>query len=505
MENLQFLLEGLQVALTVPNLLSALAGAIMGLIVGAVPGIGSLAGVALLLPLTFRMNPTTAIIALAALYYANMYGGAFSAILLNIPGDSPAVMTALDGYPLARSGKAGLALSTAIISSFIGGTIGILILTVSGPILARWGLNFGPGELTLLILFAMTSIGWLLGENPSAGLVSTGIGLMFATVGVDRALGLSRFDFGNVNLLSGIPFIPLVIGMFGFSQVIDMVVNKEKYVSTGIHKVDFRSTMMTGQEFRQIAPVSLRNGTMGTFVGVMPGAGATAASFLGYIIEKRINKRGDMMGKGAIEGIAAAESANNGAAMGAFAPLLTLGIPGGGTTAVLLGGLMMWGLRPGPLLFRTNPDFVWGLISSMYIGNIICLIIAFASIPLMMRVVRVPASVMIPIISVVCVIGTYTVNNSLFDVYLMLAMGVLSYFMSIAGLPTAPLLLTFVLTPMLESYVRQAFDISRGSLAIFIGSSISRVLLALTVIFCLAPIVVNILQKRKPKDSKTVA
>jgi putative tricarboxylic transport membrane protein len=505
MENLQFLWQGFQVALTMPNLVSALVGAILGLIVGAVPGIGSLAGVALLLPLTFRMNPTTAIIALATLYYSNMYGGAFSAILLNIPGDSPAVMTALDGYPLARSGKAGLALSTSIVSSFIGGTLGIIILTISGPLLARWGLNFGPGELTLLIMFAMTSIGWLLGENPSTGLVATGMGLMFATVGVDMAMGLPRFDFGSVHLLSGVPFIPLVIGMFGFSQVIDMVVNKEKYVSVGVHEVSFRDSMLKGTELKRILPVNLRQGVLGTIVGVMPGAGATAASFLSYIMEKRINKNRDNIGKGAIEGIAAAEASNNGAAMGAFAPLLTLGIPGGGTTAVLLGGLMMWGLRPGPLLFRENPDFVWGLISSMYIGNIICLIIAFASIPLMMKVVRVPASVMIPIISVVCVIGTYTVNNSLFDVYLMIVMGILSYFMGIAGIPAAPLLLTFVLTPMLEGYVRQAFDISRGSLSIFVGSNIARVLLALTILFCLSPIVVNIMQKRKAKNGEAPA
>ncbi|NLY51822.1 MAG: tricarboxylate transporter, partial [Firmicutes bacterium] len=325
MENLELLWQGFKVALTLPNLVSALFGAILGLIVGAVPGIGSLAGVALLLPLTFRMNPTTAIIALAALYYSNMYGGAFSAILLNIPGDSPAVMTALDGYPLARQGKAGLALSTSIISSFIGGTIGIIILTVSGPLLARWGLKFGPGELTLLILFAMTSIGWLLGENPTTGLVATGMGLMFATIGVDMALGHSRFDFGSVNLLSGLPFIPLVIGMFGFSQVIDMVINRHKYVAVGIHEVSMKNIMMTREELREITPPSIRHGILGTIVGVMPGAGATAASFLSYIIEKRINKNRDMIGKGSIAGMAAAESSNNGAAMGAFAPLLTLG------------------------------------------------------------------------------------------------------------------------------------------------------------------------------------
>ncbi len=505
MENLELLWQGFKVALTLPNLVSALFGAILGLIVGAVPGIGSLAGVALLLPLTFRMNPTTAIIALAALYYSNMYGGAFSAILLNIPGDSPAVMTALDGYPLVRQGKAGLALSTSIISSFIGGTIGIIILTVSGPLLARWGLKFGPGELTLLILFAMTSIGWLLGENPTTGLVATGMGLMFATIGVDMTLGHSRFDFGSVNLLSGLPFIPLVIGMFGFSQVIDMVINRHKYVAVGIHEVSMKNIMMTREELREITPPSIRHGILGTIVGVMPGAGATAASFLSYIIEKRINKNREMIGKGSIAGMAAAESSNNGAAMGAFAPLLTLGIPGGGTTAVLLGGLMMWGLRPGPLLFRENPDFVWGLISSMYIGNIICLIIAFASIRFMVKVVKVPASVMVPLISVICVVGTYTVNNSLFDVYLMILMGILGYFMRLAGIPAAPLLLTFVLTPMLEGYVRQAFDISRGSLSIFVGSGIAKVLLVLTVIFCLSPVVVGIMQKRKGNHGEAAA
>lgn len=502
MENLQLLWQGFQTACSLPNLTSALFGAIVGLLVGAMPGIGSLTGVALLLPLTFKMNPTTAIIGLAALYYSNMYGGSFSATLLNIPGDSPAVMTALDGYPLARLGKAGLALSTSIISSFIGGSLGIIILTISGPLLAKWGLDFGPGELTLLILFALTSIGWLLGDNPSAGLVATGLGVMFATVGVDQALGQSRFSFGNVNLLSGVAFIPLVIGMFGFSQVIDMVVNKGSYGKTEVRKVTIKDSMMKWKEFKRIAPVTARHGILGTFVGVMPGAGATAAAFISYILEKRINKNRDQMGKGAIEGIAAAESANNGAAAGAFAPLLTLGIPGGGTTAVLLGGLMMWGLRPGPLLFSENPDFAWGLISSMYIGNIICLIIAFACIPLMMKVVKVPRAVMVPIISAVCIVGTYTVNNSMFDVYLMILMGVLAYFMNIAKIPAAPLLLAFVLTPMLESYVRQAFDISGGSLGIFVQSGISKTLLALTVIFCLAPLVMNVINKKKTASNQ---
>jgi putative tricarboxylic transport membrane protein len=497
MENLSLLLHGFQTASTFANLMSALIGATIGLIVGAMPGIGSLSGVALLLPLTFKMDPTTAMIGLAALYYSNMYGGSFSAILLNIPGDSPAVCTAIDGYPLARNGRAGTALSTSTWSSFWGGTIGIVILTISGPVLADFGLMFGPAELALLILFALTSIGWLLGEKPSAGLVATGLGIMFATMGVDKTVGQSRFAFGSNDLLGGMAFIPLVIGMFGFSQVIDMVVNRHNYLSEGIRKVTFRDTVLKWKEVRDITPATIRTGLLGTFIGVLPGAGATAASFLSYLMEKRINKNRANIGKGAIEGVAASESANNAAAAGAFAPLLTLGIPGSGTTAVLLGGLMMWGLKPGPLLFHDNPDFVWGLISSMYIGNVICLIISFACIPVMMKVVRVPSAVMVPVISVVCVVGTFSVNNSMFDVFLMIGMGFLAYFMSLAKIPAAPLLLAFVLTPMLENYARQAFDISNGSMGIFVQSRISVTLLFLIIAFCAIPVLLKLVRRGK--------
>ncbi|MEW9094261.1 MAG: tripartite tricarboxylate transporter permease [Clostridiaceae bacterium] len=505
MNNLDLLIEGIKTALGMQNLIAAFAGAIMGLIVGAMPGIGSLAGVALLLPITFKMNPTTAIIMLATLYYSNMYGGSFSAILLNIPGDSPAVATSLDGYPLARKGKAGRALFTATISSFIGGTVGIIILTIFGPMLANWGLVFGPPELAWLILFALTSIGWVLGDNPSAGLLSTALGIMLATVGVDKTLGQPRFVFGSVNLLSGIAFIPLVIGMFGFSQVIDMVVDRSNYENEEVKSPTIKESILSKEEMKKVFPVATRSGLFGCFVGVLPGAGATMAAFLAYIMEKRIGKNKENMGKGALEGVAAPEGANNGAAMGAFAPLLSLGIPGSGTTAVLLGGLMMWGLRPGPMLFSENPEFVWGLIGSMYIGNIICLAIAIACIPILMRVVKVPSSIMIPIISVVCVIGTYSVNNSMFDVIFMLAMGILGYIMKMGDIPAAPLLLAFVLTPMLETYVRQAFDMSAGSISVFLGSTISIVLMILTISFCLIPIIMKKIEKTKQSSNKTVA
>ena len=497
---------GIQSALLPQNLLSAFFGGIIGLVVGALPGIGSLAGVSLLLPLTFKMNPNSAIIMLAALYYSNMYGGAFSAILINIPGDSPAVMTALDGYPMSRKGRAGQALFTANLASFIGGTLGILILTLVGPAAAHWGLAFGPPELAWLIILALTSIGWIVGDNVAKGLVATGLGIMIATIGLDKALGMPRFAFFNsVNLYSGINMIPLVIGMFGFGQVIDMILSKQEPVELAVDKLSLKDCLPERDEIKSIARVSSYSGPLGTFIGILPGAGATIAAFLSYIFQKRVGRNRENMGTGVVEGIAAAESANNGAAMGAFAPLLALGIPGGGTTAVLLGGLMMWGLQPGPLLFETNPDFVWGLIGSMYIGNIICLAIALACIPFSIRVIKVPPSIMIPIISSICVVGTFATNNSIFDVYLMIGAGFLAYLLKKADIPLAPLLLAFVLTPMFEMYLRQSFDMSAGSISIFFRSSISITLLIATVLFCTMPKMMEMFKKKMVQASNASA
>lgn len=500
---LMHLLGGFGVALTTTNLMYAFAGAVMGLIVGAMPGIGSLAGVALLLPLTFRLDPTSSIIMLAAIYYANMYGGAFSAILLNIPGDSPAVMTAVDGYRLTRQGKAGKALFTAIISSFIGGTIGIIIITFMGPLLADIGLYFGPAEMAAVIIMAFTSIGWLLGDAPAKGLLTTCIGLMLACVGVDLARGVSRFSFGFPELMSGINFVPLVIGMFGFSQV--MILMKDFRSSDqdkGLaempdEKISIRGSVLDGGEMKRILPVTLKCGVVGTFIGVLPGAGATMSAFLCYIVEKRTGRNSAGMGSGVIEGVSAPEAGNNAAAAGAFAPLLSLGIPGSGTTAVLLGGLMMWGLNPGPLLFTDRPDFCWGLIASMYSGNIMCVLVAIAVIPFVTNILRVPVRIIAPIITVVCVVGAYSVNNSSFDIAVMLVSGVIGYLLSAYQYPTAPLLLAFVLAPILERSARAAFEISDGSVSIFYESPIALAFLLVIVAICLTPLVMKGVRRRK--------
>ncbi|MDR2587873.1 MAG: tripartite tricarboxylate transporter permease [Spirochaetales bacterium] len=489
-ENLSLLFFGFINVFTFDSIAACLFGTVAGVFIGAMPGIGALTGVSVLLPLTFAMNPTAAIIMLAALYYSTMYGGSISAVLLNIPGDTPAICTALDGYKLTEKGLPGKALTTCFMSSFIGGTIGMLILTMSGPFLAQVGLKFGSPELALLILLAMTSIGWLLGDDVICGLFATALGLLFATIGTDQAAGYLRFHFGLPNLMAGISFVPLVIGIFGFSQVIELVTQRGSGERPKI-KIKLRDMYLSWAEIKRLLPVQLRSGFMGTFVGVMPGAGGTSASFISYIFERRVNKLGDSFGTGVIEGCAAPESANNAAAAGAFAPLLTFGIPGSSTTALLLGGLMMWGLQPGPLLFTEKPEFVWPLIASFYLGNIICLLVCFAAIPLVLKAVSVSNAVLAPVIFAICVVAAYTTNNSMFDVFFMMGTGVFSYFLKISKVPSAPLLLAFVLSPMLEKYVRQSFDMTRGDPSIFVRGGICWAFILLIFGFCIAPVVVK--------------
>jgi putative tricarboxylic transport membrane protein len=498
MENFELLMNGFATVLTIQNIGAVAIGAILGLIVGAMPGIGSLAGVAILLPLTYKFNPTTAIIMLGSLYYANMYGGSFSAILLNIPGDNPAVMTAIDGYPMAtKKGRPGQALLTADLSSFIGGTIGIIILTFLGPALANFGLKFGPAEMTAVLLVAMTSISWLVGENPTKGIIITMLGILIASIGMDTLSGSPRYEFGNIWLLGGIPFTPFVIGTVGFSQVMRLMKDRHKVVETEVNaKLTIKGSLLTKNDVKRLLPPAIRSGLLGTVVGVLPGAGATTGAFMGYGVQKNF-KSGEPLGSGALEGIAACEAANNSAAAGAFAPLLALGIPGSGTTAVLLGGLLMWGLNPGPLLFTNEPEFAWGLIASLYLANIITLIIAMSIIPYLIRILKVPMKYMVPSIVVVCIVGSYSTSNSMFGVIIMLLAGLLGYYLHRNEYPTAPMLLAFVLSPLLESNMRKTFIISGGRLSIFFEKPISLIMIIVLIGIISTPIVKVIIKKVK--------
>ena len=438
---------------------------------------------------------------LGALYYSNMYGGAFSAILLNIPGDSPAIMTAMDGYPMASKRKRpGQALMTANVASCIGGTIGMIILTFMGPALADIGLKFGPSEMTALLLIAMTSISWLVGENPIKGVIITIFGILMASMGMDTLSGAPRYDFGNMYLLGGIPFTPFIIGSVGFAQVISLVKDRDKEEGKAEDKkvkLSYRSSMLTGHDLSKLLPPAIRSGVLGTFVGVLPGAGATTGAFMGYSAQNKHFKSEDPLGTGAIEGIAASEAANNAAAAGAFAPLLALGIPGSGTGAVLLGGLMMWGLNPGPLLFTEEPEFTWGLISSLFLSNLFALVVAVAIIPVLLQILSVPVKYMIPIIMTVCVVGSYSSANSMYGVIVMFLSGGLAYILMKNDFPSSPMLLSFVLAKLLESNMRKAFIISGGSLSIFFTRPITLVLMMIFFAFIAVPTVKALLKKGK--------
>ena len=495
MENLNLLLHGFGVALSVENIGAAALGAVLGIIVGAMPGIGSLAGVALLLPLTYKFNPTTAIIMLGALYYSNMFGGAYSAILINIPGDGPAVMTSLDGYPMAQKGKPGQALFTANISSFLGGLIGMIILAFTGPLLARLGLHFGPVEMAALLMVAMTSIGWLMGENPTKGVISTMVGILIACIGMDAVTGTPRYHFGNTYLLGGIPFTPLVIGIVGFSRVMGLMKRRKDVPPVPVN-LKLKDSFITKQDFKRLFPVAVRSGLLGTFIGILPGAGATTGAFAGYAVQKKFKSQ-EPLGTGAVEGIAACEAANNAAAAGAFSPLLALGIPGSGTGAVLLGGLMMWGLNPGPLLFTTNPDFVWGLIASLFLANIITLGIAFCIIPFLVKILSIPTRYMIPVITTVCIVGSFSSTNSVYGVIVMLLAGCLGYLMNQSGYPTAPLVLAIALSKIFETNLRRAFLMSGGNPVIFFKQPLSAVFMCILIILIMAPVTREIWNKVK--------
>ena len=477
---------GFSVAFTPFNVLMAVVGVMVGMLIGALPGIGPPSGVAMLLPLTFGMDPTSGIIMLAALYAGSMYGGTITAVLINTPGESASVVTCLDGYQMALQGRAGPALGIAAIGSFIAGTIGVVLLMLVSPLLARWALSFGPPETFALMLLGLTTVTLLTGEDALKGYISMLLGLMLAMVGFDIISGTARYGLGIAEMMDGIDFLPVAIGLFGLGEVLAGAEDKGgKPVKTSLKLRDVLPRVADVVRVRW----SIARGTvMGFLVGVLPGAGPTVASFMAYTVEKKVSKTPQRFGKGAIEGVAAPESANNAAAIAAMVPMLTLGIPGSATTAIMLGGLMMWGLRPGPLLFEKNPEFVWGLIASQYIANVLLLLLSTLFIPLFVRAVRIPYSILMPLIVVFCVTGAYSLKNNLWDVGTMLVFGVAGYLMKKLGYSPAALVLALVLGPLAERALRQSLIISDAGLGIFFMRPISGVLMALALAAIAVPV-----------------
>jgi putative tricarboxylic transport membrane protein len=475
MDLLNNLVMGFSIALSPFNLTMAFLGVILGTLIGALPGIGPVSGVALLLPLTFGMPPTSGIIMLAALYYGTMYGGTITSVLINTPGESASVVTCIDGHQMALQGRAGPALGVAAIGSFVAGTVGVVLLMLMSPLLARWALSFGPPETFALMLLGLTTVTGLTGDHAVKGYISMVLGLMLAMAGFDIISGDARYTGGINEMLDGVDFLPVAIGLFGLGEVL---AGAESAVAARVLNARYglRDVMLSATDWARSRWAIARGTVLGFLIGVLPGAGPTIASFLSYSMEKKISRHPEEFGKGAIEGVAGPEAANNAASAGAMVPMLTLGIPGSATTAVMLGGLMMWGLRPGPLLFEKNPDFVWGLIASMYIGNVMLVVLNIAFIPLFVRALRIPYNILMPLIIVFCITGAYSQSNKIWDVGQMLVFGALGFLMKKLDYSPAALTLALVLGPLAERALRQSLIISDSGLGIFFLRPISAVL-----------------------------
>lgn len=494
MDVLHSLLTGFSVALTPTNLLFGAIGCIFGTFIGAMPGIGAPTGIAILLPLTFGMNPVGGIIMLSGIYYGSQYGGTLTSVLMNVPGESSSVVTCMDGHQMALKGRAGAALSVAAVGSFVAGTLGVVALMLLAAPVANFALRFGPSEEFALFLLAFTGLLGLASESRSKTLVSIVLGLLIATVGSDPLTGRTRFTFGSIDLLGGIDFVTVAVGLFGVGEV--LISFEENYRMEFLEtRLRLRDVFPTAAEWAASFWPIIRGSILGFIVGVMPGAGATIASFMSYGLEKKVSRTPERFGKGAIEGVAGPESANNSATAGAMVPLLTLGIPGSGSTAVMLGAFMIWGLRPGPLLLEKNPDFVWGLIASMYIGNVLLLILNVAFIPAFVRMLRMPFAMLMSLVVVFCVVGAYSFGGNLFDVWVMLGFGVLGYLMKKLEIPQAPLVFAVVLGPLMEVSLRQALTMSRGSLGILVGSPISLSLVLAALLILVIPVAWPLLQR----------
>jgi putative tricarboxylic transport membrane protein len=475
MESFHNLMMGFSVALTPANLLMALLGSLLGTIIGVLPGIGPAAGTALLIPLTFHLDPTGAIIMLAAIYYGSQYGGTITSVLMNIPGEAASAITCLDGYQMAKHGRAGAALSMAAIGSFIGGSVATCGLVVGAMPLARMALKFGPPEFFALVTLGISLVVGLAGKSMVKALMVGIFGLMLAMVGIDPVRGAPRFTFGLTELLDGVSFIAVIMGLFGVAEVLENLGEDEPQV------FDTRiSSLIPTRADWKVSKWSILRGTIvGSLCGLIPGVTGTASSVLAYVAEKKSSKYPEKFGTGVIEGVAGPETANNAHANSALIPLFTLGIPASPTVAVLMGAFMMNGLIPGPLLFREHADVAWGVIASLYVGNVMLLILNLPLIPLWVKFLKIPYNILLVIILGIMMVGAYTIDNSVFGVFVMLIFGFIGWVLRKLDFPLAPIVLTLVLGSSVEKAFRRSLEMSQGDFSIFFTSPISASLLTI--------------------------
>jgi len=493
------ILTGFQVALSLKGLSFVFIGVVTGTIIGMIPGLGPITAIAVMIPITYGMDPALALLLMAGVYYGSAYGGAASSILLNAPGESMAVPTTFDGYPLAKQGKAGKALAIAALASFTGGTISVVLLTLFAPFLAKVAISFGPAEYFALMLMGLMTVASFSSGSTIKALISATVGFIIATIGIDSQTGTARYTFGNINLMEGIDFLVIALGLFALAEVTSLIRERKE---RSMFDSEFGSMKLSKAEVKELSVPVTRQSLLGFIIGVLPGAGGTIASFLGYITEKKLSKKPEEFGKGSIVGLAAPESANNSASSGAFVPLLSLGIPGSGTTAVMLGALIVLGVQPGPLMISDHPDIFWGVIASMYIGNVILLILNLPLIPYISKLLKVPKPMLISLVIMFCIIGVYGISFRTFDLFLLVIFGIIGYFMARMNFPAAPMLLAFILGGMMERSLRQALTISDGSLLIFVQKPISATLLAIAFLSFIVPLLKTWRKKKSSGDGE---
>ncbi len=494
----QSVLYGFAVSLEPRNLLACFVGVFVGTLIGVLPGIGSVATMSLLFPITFNMSATASIIMMAGIYYGAMYGGSTTSILVNIPGEAASVVTCLDGYQMARQGRAGPALGIAAFGSFIAGTFSVLGIMLVAPPLASVALRFGPPEIFGLLTLGFTMITYLAGGSQLKAVAMALLGLLLGTIGLDPIAATPRFAYGSVTLMDGVGLAPLVMGLFGISEVL---LNLEKPAEREILATRVRGLLPTRQDWKDSAAPIARGTVLGFLLGILPGIGAIIPTFISYALEKRVSRRPERFGQGAIEGVAGPESANNAATGGSLIPLLTLGIPPNVVMAVLLGAFLTHGIQPGPLLVKEHPEVFWGVIASMYIGNVMLLILNLPLIGLWVQLLRVPYGILFPMILLLCLVGVYSVSGNIWDIAIMVLFGVVGYLMRKFDYEPAPLVLAFVLGRMAEETIRQSLVISRGSLSIFVSRPLAAAFLAATLIVVVTSVVRPLLRRAPPREA----
>jgi putative tricarboxylic transport membrane protein len=503
MEEINALFHGFSVILTPMNTVLMLVGITLGVLIGVLPGLGGANGVAILLPLTFSMNPTSAIIMLSCIYWGALFGGAITSILFNIPGEPWSVATTFDGYPMAQQGRAGEALTGAFTSSFIGAFVAVIMITFLAPLVAKFALKFGPPEFFAVYLLTFCSFVGMGKGSPFKILASMSIGFALAAVGMDTVTGQLRLTFGFHELMRGFDFLIAVIGLFGIGEIL-LSMEEGLAFSGKSAKIDPKIVLETWKKLPQYWITSIRSSLIGIWMGITPG-GATPASFMSYGLAKKISKNGAKFGTGQLEGVVAPETAAHAAGTSALLPMLALGIPGSPTAAVLLGGLLIWGLQPGPLLFVEQKDFVWGLIASMYLGNLAGLIVVLTTVPLFASILRIPFSIIAPVIIVICAIGAYTVHNAMLDIWFMLLFGAVGYVFKKLDYPLAPLVLALVLGDKAEDSFRQAMLISQGEMSIMFSNPLVGSITTLALILLFWPLISRLIALLKPPKRSELA